>query len=203
MAVILPNSIILHIPKTAGKWVRWALRDNDISFFQTSLDTTCDGILWHLNGMKSSHCLPKDNAFYRERSYRLCFVRRPAEWYKSYWCFRIVRGWRADSIFDRRTENEDFGIFIDNVVREYPCGFLRDVYGAYADECTHIGKVETIERDLTLFMKEIEGVDIDCSKTARINTTPSEVKERAIYRPGQVEQIRAIERDVIDMFYSG
>lgn len=202
MAVVLSNSIILHIPKTAGKWVRWVLRDNNISFFQTSRDISCSGILWHLNGMRSSHCIPYDDYFYKSRENRLCFVRNPVMWYRSYWCFRFQHGWRADSIFDVRTESDSFEIFVDNVLREYPCGFLKDVYQAYVKECNWIGKVESIEEDLITFMKGAEDVEVDCSKTAKINTTPDEVKVKALYRPDQMERIQEIEKEILELYYN-
>jgi len=177
MAVILENSVILHIPKTAGKYVRTVLDLNEVPYTQTSRNTGCQGMGRELNGYASSHCIPRGDDEYKSRKRRLVFVRHPLTWYISYWAFRMRfkntdrhwMYWRLDSEFDQRCGHDDFNRFIDKVIAEWPNGFLTALYAHYTEEASYIGRMENVDRDLLQFLNSAEGVESIKSPGLKIN----------------------------------
>lgn len=167
MAVILENSVILHIPKTAGKYVRTVLDLNEIPYHQTSRNTPCQSMGKELSGDRSSHCIPRNDDEYKSRKRRLVFVRHPLTWYISYWAFRMRfkdsdkrwMYWRKDSEFDQRCGDDDFNRFIYKVIAEWPNGFLTALYSHYTEEASYIGRMENVDRDLLQFLNNTESVE--------------------------------------------
>lgn len=92
MAVLLNHSIFLHVPKTGGTWVRYALDRSGIALGESlQLDTSGK----HRTRVWSVHsplkALPK--ALVRDK-YIFAFVRHPLSWFQSMWAFRMQTGWQ-------------------------------------------------------------------------------------------------------------
>lgn len=202
MAVILPNSVILHIPKTAGKYVRMTLEANEIDFHQTHRNTPCDGMGQILNGLCSSHCIPRQDEEYQRRKNRLVFVRHPLTWYLSYWAFRVRFKdtpkewlcWRKDSAFDQACGDDDFNKFIDKVLHHFPGGFLTEFYKHYTDEASAVGRMETLNRELWTFLHGFEGIKDLTFLPVKVNTSD---KKGAQYTVRQAEAILEAEAEVV------
>jgi hypothetical protein len=107
--------------------------------------------------------------------------------------------WRLDAIFDRRCKADTFEEFVDKVLAEYPCGFLRDVYKVYTDECTAVGKMENLEQDLSAFVKEHEECRL-VFNVDRMNVSESKWKAAARYRPDQIQAIMQLETGIVDEY---
>jgi len=226
MAVILPNSMILHIPKTGGQFVRDVLNHNKIAFYETGRRPCGEpGSSQRLfNWGFSSHCLPIGAPEFRaRRGASLVFVRHPAEWYRSYWAYRIsnkpgrvganpVLYWRTSDAknnigkfyaeVDEKTHSDDFGEWIENVLREFPNGAYSQFCKYYISFASEVGKTENLKGDLTKFLYIHEGIkdlDFDIPKS---NTTKGDYKSKAIYAPGQKARIEKAEKWIIDNYYT-
>jgi hypothetical protein len=110
-------------------------------------------------------------------------------------------GWRFDCRLDRLAASDDFNEFIIKAMSAYPGGFLTHLYYTYARECTHIGKMENIDEDLSKFMREIEGVEIyPPVEPVKINESDKELKERAQYSNEAAGLVMERERSLIAAF---
>lgn len=222
MAVILPNSAILHIPKTGGQFVRDVLDHNGIEYRQTGR-RPCTGDQRLFNRAISSHCLPYDPEFWQfvDEGKVLAFVRHPLTWYQSYWAYRVMHKpgnpganplyyWRATDVgigdhgyaqVDEFTHNDIFTEWIDKVLLMWP-----GAYSAFIKYFTNlagtVGKTETLAEDLTAFLYEHEGIEQVDANIKRTNTTEKQYKDLAVYGPGQAEKLCGAERWVIDEYYS-
>jgi len=204
MAVILRNSAILHIPKTAGKYVRTVLDLNEVPYRQTSRNTQCVGMGRVLNGLRSSHCIPYSAKEYQARKNRLVFVRHPLTWYLSYWAFRVRfkdtdkhwMYWRKDSEFDQLCGDDDFNRFIDNVLERWP-GFLTAFFRYYTSEASDVGEMENIDRDLLAFLHKHEDVERLNYPGLKVNTSDH---KSAKYTWRQASAIMNAECDIIDEY---
>jgi hypothetical protein len=205
MAVILENSVILHIPKTAGKYVRAVLDINEIPYHQTSRNTPCQGMGKELSGYRSSHCIPRADDEYKSRENRLVFVRHPLTWYLSYWAFRMRfkntdqrwMYWRLDSRFDQMCGDDDFNRFIDKVITEWPHGFLTALYAHYTNEVSMVGLMERVDGWLLDFLYMHEGVEKLKLPGAKVNISDH---RGAKYTRGQAEAIMDVESVVVSKY---
>jgi hypothetical protein len=205
MAVILANSVILHIPKTAGKYVRTVLDYNEIPYHQTSRNTECAGMGKTLNGLRSSHCIPRGDTEYESRKNRLVFVRHPLTWYMSYWAFRMRfkdtdkqwMYWRWDSEFDQRCGDDDFNAFINKVLYMYPHGFLTAFYKHYTDEASWVGRMETVDRDLWMFLHSFERVESISLPGVKVNLSHH---DHIKYTKRQAMDMMDAESDVVSAY---
>jgi hypothetical protein len=194
---ILSNTVILHIPKCGGQNVLDLLDANDIGYETSSMETEADGILKHLNRAYSSHNIPKTKE-YESIPNKMCLLRNPLDWYRSFWAYRMENegttlGWRNDVLFDRRCGDYAFTVFIDNVLREYPAGFLRLIYERYMAECNYVGNVVSLFDDVKYFVELCEGLPVK-KKLKPTHTTGKKWKQLAQYRDGQAQEIARIER---------
>jgi hypothetical protein len=219
MAVILENSAILHIPKTAGKYVRSVLDNSGISYYQTP-NQPCGGVQQLINRGHSSHCIPYGDEEYQKRSgRRACFIRHPLTWYQSYWAYRVQHGqrggnpylsWRIDDggdgaggcLLDMATACNNFPRWIDNVIARFPDGLLTYAYNVYIEECNFVGQMETLDNDLAKFIWMYEG-KVTVPGNRGVNVGDPLVKSMAKYRPGQPEQIMRLEAEIIDKYNYG
>jgi hypothetical protein len=100
MAIFLPrtNSLILEVPHTGSKWVRPAVQQAGIPFQQIGPAE------WKGHGALRVHG--------RRFSFIACFVRSPVDWYRSYWAYRMDRGWHPEVELDRVCQSESFDAFV-------------------------------------------------------------------------------------------
>lgn len=226
MAVILKRSAILHIPKTGGKYVTDVLEANGISYDKTP-NKPCTGMQNLINRGHSSHCLPFDEPVYQNTlNRRACFLRHPLTWYQSYWAYRVAATlpglnpdlyWRigeqfdgsAGCILDEATHADDFQDWIDNVIQFIDgtpelnrMGVCTLGFDVYIKECSFVGKMENLNEDLEKFLWMYEQEVID-TWPPRSNKGIIQFKERAKYRPDQIEKLMEQEQYFITAFDYG
>ena len=169
MSLRLNKSIFYHIPKTGGTWVNYAIRkamiDNkDLIYRRPKLKRADDDysnwreVVSHSLGMRRAHETQwgianeeKDDIF------SFTFVRKPLDWYKSYW---------ADRKFSRETKNkkywgafpldfawdESFDQFVLNATKMFSQGALTLIYQSFlgldGDDLDFVGRQENLVEDL-------------------------------------------------------
>ena len=172
MTLLLPNSVFLHIPKTGGTWVRQALEDADLSI--ATILSRDRGESYN-NTIDSWHNVPTWDIRYQERPNRFCFVRHPADWYRSYWAFRMWRkNWNiVENDFDFLCSAGTFEEFIEKVLHNYS-GYLTQMYAYFTDHCTFIGKSENLPSNLLIALDLFE----EKWSQARIDAVDSQVFDR-------------------------
>ena len=201
MTVLLRNSVFLHIPKTGGTWVRKALVDAGLSgalVRSRERDEAYNGTL------RSWHNVPTWDARYHERPNRFCFVRHPADWYRSYWAFRMWRkNWEIrENEFDHKCSSGEFPEFIDKVLQHYPDGYVTWLYAYFANHCTFVGKTENLPTDLLTALDLFEGKydPRDIVLLGPKKVTPIAYKLAAIYGDGQLDCILETESDALERY---
>lgn len=146
MAIKTEKSVIYHIPKCGGIYAKEAVRRSGLKYGRCKEYKT--GV-W----LKREHATPsvvieehKDGLF------SFCFVRRPIEWYKSFWCYRM-----RSRTLDLRSPidwcwNNEFDQFVINVLDAFPTGYVTNLYQCYvgrnADQMDFIGRQENLTDDL-------------------------------------------------------
>lgn len=107
MAVLLPHSVFIHIPKTGGQWVRAALR-------RAGLLTAQLHCTWHPHGeMPAGHsCHHNRLQDIATDAFVFAFVRHPLSYYRSYWSYKMERGWDMKNTFDCAVLDDSFAGFI-------------------------------------------------------------------------------------------
>jgi Tfp pilus assembly protein PilF len=144
MAIFLPrtNSLILEVPKTGSKWVRAAIQRTGIPFQQIGPAE------WKGHGTLGIHG--------RDYSFIACFVRCPVDWYRSYWSYRVAKGWHPEVELDRFCEADAFEDFIRKASLLLP-GVLTTIYDTYTgpreDPVDFIGKQENLPNDLVTALR--------------------------------------------------
>lgn len=185
MAFVLPNSVLLHYPKTAGHWISSVLTDSGISV--TPLRA-------HLH----SRHLPEEQS----HKFRFAFVRHPLTWYQSYFAHKMLRGWSNDHI-DRNCHSSDFHQFVDNVLERFPQGYCSTVLcERHIDDANLVGLFERLKPDLIralqLAGEEFDGLLID-------SVLPKNVSNYQLldihYSTELRERVLEVEKGIIERFY--
>jgi hypothetical protein len=148
MALLLENSVFLHIPKTGGMTVRKLIKENgwttrELGHIHSDL-TSGKGGLGALLTRKEYRRLPC-----------FAFVRHPRTWYRSRWAFRVIQGWKPSHPLDAACASNDFRKFIKNVIQFKP-GWLTSEYKAYVKHKkikVIVGKQESLYADLIETLK--------------------------------------------------
>ena len=91
-----------------------------------------------------------------------------------------------------------FEEFINNILVNYPGGYLNRLYRMYTDECGIIGKQETLLADLTNIMGKF-GHDISGIINHDYFSNKSD-SEKLEYAPGHAEKIIEIESEVFEEY---
>ncbi len=172
------KSIFYHIPKTGGIFVKEAMRHSGAVYDRTRRIYRAT----HKFGLKREHTIPDDvKDIDKEGRFSFAFVRKPFEWYRSFWAHRnregfvLVPKFPLDFLWDK-----NFETFITNVIKTYPDGFLTDIYKCYVGEdgkaLDFVGRQENLREDLikalTLAGEEFNEKRIRTIK--KFNTTASE-----------------------------
>lgn len=200
MALILPKSAFIHIPKTAGLWVRAAIKRSGIRTFEYGEQHT------HFPQLLTF----RDRKYWRKRLV-FTFVRHPLAWYRSRWAFRLKTGWQMKHPLDFRCACNDFAGFVRNCRRHFPNGWMTEEYGNYVDSepdlIRFVGRQERVVDDLLAVLEQAgESFNAKALKsTPRTNEslldghTPQQL---AIYTPELVEMVLEMESAVISRYYA-
>lgn len=141
MAVRLPKSVYIHLMKTGGWSIRYALGRMKLNRGEIGREHDPACLLGFPLG---------------SRPFTFVFVRHPLTWYRSYWAYRMEEGWKVrphqpitgwqtfGSVLDHECRANDFERWIRNVLAYVPEGFLSRVYRIYTDGVDFVGKVESL-----------------------------------------------------------
>ena len=163
----------------------------------------------HPFNLKRAHATP-DVVLqkYRKGRYNITFVRKPVDWYISYWSFRSRKGARRDEKFPADgLWSDEFDQFVNNVLDAYPGGFVTALYqyytGAECEKVDFVGRQEHLADDLVRALT-LAGEEFDeeaLRATARQNPSPDRWKERCVLLPETQARIAECERWVLETFY--
>ena len=138
MAVILPNSVFYHIPKTGGGWIREVFRNACLVHKQFG----------------EVHATPL-TAPVPEGRFSFTFVRHPCSLLQSYWVYCMLGGWPK--------EIDNFQEFMWRSLEVNP-GRVSRVYryfvGENQDQVDFIGRQESLTEDLIVAL-HLAGEDFE------------------------------------------
>ncbi|OGJ56134.1 hypothetical protein A2706_02325 [Candidatus Peribacteria bacterium RIFCSPHIGHO2_01_FULL_51_35] len=205
MALLLPHSVFLHIPKTGGMWVRQALLRSGLAKAELRHRQHAEGTLTaYPHCCKHTRVEDLDDHSIKGKMF-FAFVRHPLSYYQSYWAFKMRTGWNHRDIFDQTFAHEDFSSFVRAVTSEKP-GWVTSMYQAYLgnDRVHIIGKQETLAEDLIRALTEA-GEMFDASiirGTPKQNEAASldSWREQCRYTPKLELAVRRSEQEALKVF---
>lgn len=174
------NTLILHVPKTAGTFIGWALKDRQIPHhIEPGTGRDCP-----THGVASS---------YGPSQRIVCCVRHPVAWIESWWRYHITRPietrwfpypvtYGRQIIPIHRECKDDFGMLIERILVEAP-GLVTNLFRGYTDTADIVMRTESIGVDLA----RVIGVDEtvisrmpyqNCSRPDRIAVWPEGLKAK-------------------------
>jgi len=161
MAVLLPNSCFVHIPKCGGTSVRLALKQARLS-----LDIGEAG---------PDLSPPQYSKHMRTRNVRrftdkpiFTFIRSKPQWYISVYLHRRSTGqWPMLDENDKTMylpwlpgdQVDDFNVWAQRLIEVRP-HFLDRYYQEYTEGADYVGRVEYLEEDLDRILNKLEGRSI-------------------------------------------
>lgn len=164
--LINQNAVFLHVPKTAGVYIKELLarlvKCKAIGHMHDTLGT--------VKGYRS-------DLWNTKPPFVFAFVRYPVSWYRSYFSFRegestaawrlssgVWKSWGEGHVLENIDSCADSNIneFIFNCAERYP-GFLFGLYKQYCmdgdKEIQFIGRYERLHVDLRMVLVDILGID--------------------------------------------
>lgn len=225
MAILLENSLFLHVPKTGGSWVREALRSNpsylEITHPNYSVhleltnvrkllggDTIPPGYVFHdAASCEVSLSLAEERlARFRsgEQLFTFAFVRHPAAWWPSFWRFRTTTHWEMQHAVDSICRADDLDQFVRNVLREIPgwCSTMYEKFvGSSEEPICFVGHQESLVDDLLTALKTADETinEQAIRSTAAQNVTSG--KTNGNLDPFLKGRLFEAERRAIERFY--
>ncbi len=171
MTMRLPNSVMVHTPRTGGLWFK-AVADRLGIKNQV------------LKGDVDSHFAPTELPPEWRGLPCFCFVRDPLVWLKSRWTHSIEINARADAryfgvhgLFDQCV-TPSFRTTVETLLERFPKGICSMTYALMATGCNYVMKAETGRlQDNTVFvLSNLEGVHSAnvrnvANATARFNSS--------------------------------
>jgi hypothetical protein len=189
--------LFLHVPKTGGSYVAGAL----------------EGILGARAVDFSASDDPRERrghaalrSFAGDELFTLAFIRHPLSWYRSFWSYRMRRGWRMDHPLDRAARSEDFNEFVTGVTERMP-GYLGLLFGEFIGPPTQpidfVGRYERLTDDLCTALRQAgETFDEAALREYQpVNATDYQ-RHPVHYEPDAAWRLALAERQTIERFYS-
>ena len=202
MALLLPHSLFIHIPKTGGSWVRRALHNAGVPLDEViaeDIDTS-------ISMASAIHVVPSKLRI--SDRFRFAFVRHPLSFYQSYWTYKMMEGWQDSNSIDNIHQNADFALFIRSTISECPEGWVTRLYRWYTgkefDALDFIGHTECLEDDLVAALT-FAGEEFDekaLRATPRLNVASqlAEWRERCAYTPDLRQEVYKADRATFEHF---
>jgi hypothetical protein len=193
VALLLPKSRILHVPKTGGTWLRQAV-----------LAAVPGAQEFRIGG--STHAtlaqVPCPERF------TIAFVRHPLTWWLSFWRFHMgpARPYVVDHEICSTCWSDDFVAFLWNVVRRFPGECYRNALafvGPPEREIEFIGRQENLVEDLIAALRQA-GEEFD-ERLLR-SVPPANVSDRGVtgrYTPELARAVLAAEAEHLQRFGYG
>lgn len=197
MALLLPHSVFLHVPKTGGTTVRFALD-------AAGIDTE------ELGETHENLCQLRER--YADRiagKFLFAFVRHPLSWYQSHWSFCMATGWSPyqHQPVDSVVMDYTFPGFIRKCIRHWPA-LVNMTYGNYVgretQEIDFVGRQESLIDDLVMALTAAgEYFDEDalrCVGPLNRSASLSPWKQHCQYTQQLAEEVAEAEREAMDRF---
>ena len=205
MAILLPNSVFIHTPKTGGQWVTSALERAGLVRGKSGVvHATTDEIFTTSN--------------LTENKMTFAFVRHPLSWYQSMWAHRMDEQWqpiddtewfssnwiRIWADFTKYCQSNNFNEYIAKCVDHFPGGFLSSLFDAYTHSCDFVGKQEQLASDLITVLT-LAGEDFELKQikeTPKKNIRGRQPKRRyqTIFTNESIDRIMKAENRLIRKF---
>jgi hypothetical protein len=201
MALVTENTVFLHIPKTGGVFLKFALQLGGIKHWEVGQQHEHFPLLFKYH----------DREFYKDKLV-YTFVRHPIKWYQSRWAFRVKHGWRLGHPLDYSCASNDFNTFLQNVLNFKPDGWCQFLFYEYCKNdpelVDFVGRTENLLDDFFKVMKMAnEEVDEDRIRSIpRANDSSMDEKSSgywAKYTPEMYDKILTVENSVIQEYYPG
>ena len=203
MSVCLRRSgaLFLHIPKTGGSWVEYALGQIGI---ETDLAQTIAGVTFR-------HSLL--SMITRNYPFVFTFVRHPLSWYESWWKFQAgiwkifePGVWHPQRVLEP-CRSDDFNEFVRLVIENEP-GYVSRMYEWFIGPPGHqfvqfVGRQENLVEDLIEVLSCL-GYPIDpqaIRRLARANESEKRFGE-PVWDPGLRREVLGLETSAIRRFYA-
>ena len=207
MALLLPHSVFVHIPKTGGKWVTAALMRN-------KLPISCIRHRNHI--LKNSpihppccqHSMAKDIPIKdREGRVVFAFVRHPLSYYQSFWSFYMSCGWDNRFQIPREFGCNNFEKFVQSIIEKRPA-WVSNIYKNYIghsdSSADFVGKQENLCNDL-IYVLNMAGEEFDEDTVRR--TFPRNTvsclpmwREKCSYTPKLKAAVLEAEKGAMEQF---
>lgn len=153
MALLLPKSLFLHVPRTGGSTVRKVVQDLGLAV----AEVRCDHHVLTKQSIKSACCMHNtlSEIGYEyldlQDRFTFAFVRHPLTWYQSYWSLRTYHNsWEWDNRIDMKLKADTFTQFLQNVLEHFPgrASFMFERFFKDSVPLDFIGRYERLEEDL-------------------------------------------------------
>lgn len=199
MALATNNSVYIHIPKTAGLWIRHAMAVCGLSAIE--LGEQHD----HFPGLLQF----RPETFFHERLV-WTMVRHPVTWYQSRWAFRVKYGWQSRHPLDWNAASNNFCQFVENALRFKPDGWCTWEFNQYINNwpgiVKFVGRTENLLEDfLTVMHKANEPINekiIRSIPPVNASTMDGQNSSKlALYTPELLRRVLAVENEIIQMYY--
>lgn len=204
MAVRTEKSIVYHIPKCGGKWVKRVMRRAGLEYRR------CRGYYRRQDwGLYGEHATPENVQAEEDDLFSFCFVREPVGWYRSFWSFRMKGLEAGGSLSPRFPADESWSddpeTFAYNLMGAFPGGFVTELYQLYVGAMDYVGRLENLRDDLETALT-LAGETFDTkvlAETGPCNIVASrpEWEKRCELGPEVQERIRKVEGWVMETFY--
>ena len=194
------NALFLHIPKTGGTWVEFALPHIGIPTEQAAI---IEGVTYRhslLPMLRDSH------------PFVFTFVRHPLSWYESWWKFQAGRWiahepgvWHPQRCLEK-CRSDDFSEFIRLCIEHEP-GYVSRMYEWYIGPVGYeyvefIGRYENLVEDLADVLTAI-GYTVDreaLHQFGPVNVSPKACGE-PVWNPALRRRILELEAPAIRRFF--
>ena len=190
MAIRLPKSIFLHVPKCGGTWVRRVL---------SACHLVQDQLLKHAT-LDELRALPSGEW---NRLPAFAFVRHPASWYRSYWAYKVSVGWDGSNGIDDLVKATQFEPFVRNCIRHLP-GLAGKLYQTYSNGAVYVGRMELLRESLIHILTQLE----EAFDPAVIYSIPAEnvygltadLEPQCRYSAQLLAEVMEVEKEAIERY---
>lgn len=178
MAIILPNSVFFHFPKTGGYFIREVIKQSGVDYQEDNPED------------HSFHNIDRDKLAIAKARLAFIFMRHPMDWYTSYWNHRIHvgwegplhPGWNAVGIYQSKGADTFTG-FLQQVIDE-GVPFISQ-HSALFEKMDEVGRLEHLREDLIrIFSRSGDPVSPDL-----IRAIP--VQNKIEYKDGELFRVPA------------
>jgi hypothetical protein len=203
MAVKLPKSLFVHIPRTGGMWVRAALHAAKVPIWEVGTRHT-----WIDQLRENPRCMDSpvaplylEKVLCRSKGAKLpatrgsfAFVRNPVTWYQSWWAFMMQERWSKGTVrpytHEKLVYSQDFNEFVDKSLYHFP-GYLSATYDLFLDGVSLVYKLEDLPYSLIQALDRFkEKYDRKKILATPPENTSSKFKEHAVYDPAAIRRFQ-------------